>query len=57
LTRGVAPDASARVIGATPLGRGANPSELAYAVLFLASDEASFSTGAELAVDGGYLAA
>ena len=57
MTRGVAPDASARVIGATPLGRGANPSELAYAVLFLASDEASSITGAELAVDGGYLAA
>ena len=57
MTRGVAPDANARVIGATPLGRGANPSELAYAVLFLASDEASFITGAELAVDGGYLAA
>jgi NAD(P)-dependent dehydrogenase (short-subunit alcohol dehydrogenase family) len=35
------------------LGR---PVEVAYGILFLASDEASFVTGAELAIDGGYLA-
>ena len=35
------------------LGR---PAEVAYGILFLASDEASFVTGAELAIDGGYLA-
>ncbi|MDD3346183.1 SDR family NAD(P)-dependent oxidoreductase [Oscillibacter sp.] len=38
---------------ATPLGRGAEPSELAGAYVYLASDEASFTTGAILPVDGG----
>lgn len=38
------------------LGRIANPEEVADAVLFLCSDHASFVTGADLAVDGGYSA-
>jgi NAD(P)-dependent dehydrogenase (short-subunit alcohol dehydrogenase family) len=41
---------------AHPIGRLGEPSEVASAILFLASDEASFVTGAVLPVDGGYLA-
>jgi NAD(P)-dependent dehydrogenase (short-subunit alcohol dehydrogenase family) len=39
--------------GQTPMGRPARPEEIANAALFLLSDEASFVTGAALAVDGG----
>ena len=41
---------------AEPVGRNAQPEEVANAILFLASDESSFVTGAPLIVDGGYLA-
>ena len=39
-----------------PLGRSADPSEVAAAIAFLASDDASFVTGTHLIVDGGSLA-
>jgi cyclopentanol dehydrogenase len=37
----------------TLLGRGAQPEEVGWCAVFLASDEASFVTGSELVVDGG----
>ncbi len=40
----------------TPMGRGGEAEEVASGVLFLASDEASFVTGAVLPIDGGYAA-
>lgn len=41
---------------ATPLARLAQPSEIAAGVAFLASDDASYMTGSELIIDGGYTA-
>ena len=43
-------------VDVTPLRRRAEPEEISAAVAFLASDDAAYVTGAELAVDGGYLA-
>ena len=40
-----------------PMGRFGNAKEIAYAALYLASDESSFVTGSEFTVDGGITAA
>ena len=44
------------IIAKFPLGRVGKPDDVAYAALFLASDEASWITGSSLMVDGGYTA-
>jgi NAD(P)-dependent dehydrogenase (short-subunit alcohol dehydrogenase family) len=54
--RKMSADYIAGVAAAHPIGRIGTPDEVAAAILFLASDEASFITGAGLPVDGGYLA-
>ena len=56
LTDAQAPELNDVVIASTPMKRGGKPIEVAYGCLFLASDEASYVTGTELAIDGGYLA-
>jgi NAD(P)-dependent dehydrogenase (short-subunit alcohol dehydrogenase family) len=48
--------ATSGFLAATPMGRMGKPSEVAQAAAFLASSEASFVTGAELYVDGAFLA-
>jgi len=45
----------AKALSRHPIGRLGEPNDIAYMVLYLASDESKFVTGAEMVVDGGYL--
>ena len=56
MTKGMDAARRERLLGLTPLKRMAQPEEVAYGVLFLASDEASYVTGSELVIDGGFTA-
>jgi NAD(P)-dependent dehydrogenase (short-subunit alcohol dehydrogenase family) len=47
------PDIVERVVSRTPLGRYAQPDEIAGAALYLASDASSFTTGQTIVIDGG----
>lgn len=56
LTDAQDPEVNNDVVAATPMQRAGEATEIAYGCLYLASDESSFVTGAELVIDGGYLA-
>lgn len=53
---GLTPEMLAGIAAMHPMGRLGKPEEIANAILFLASDEASFITGTSLLADGGYTA-
>lgn len=49
------PERNAMIVSRTPIGRWADPSEIADPILFLCSDAARYMTGTVMAVDGGYM--
>ena len=56
MVAGTTPEAMKSMVKATPLRRMGRPEEIARVALFLASDEASYMTGAHVPVDGGIIA-
>ena len=56
MTHFIDEDRKAKILGHTPMGRFGKPEELVGAVLWLASDAASFVTGSIVAIDGGFTA-
>ena len=53
MTAAIKPEALAAIVGQVPIGRMAEPAEIARAVCFLAAEEAGYITGANLPVNGG----
>jgi len=53
MVKAMRPDVVEKIVAQIPMGRLAEPAEIAYAVAFLAADEAGFITGANLAINGG----
>jgi 3(or 17)beta-hydroxysteroid dehydrogenase len=53
---GLGPEAEPAIAASTPLGRMAEPEEVADAILYLASDSSRYVTGSELVIDGGFTA-
>jgi glucose 1-dehydrogenase len=53
----MAPEDEQAAVNTTSMKRGAHPDEVAWCVLFFASDDASYVTGAELVVDDAWTAA
>ncbi len=49
------PERNAQIMARTPIGRWAEPAEIADPILFLCSDAARYMTGTLMAVDGGYV--
>ena len=53
---GLTPEQDAQIKEATPMGRLGRPEEIAFGSLYLCSDEASYTIGTELVIDGGWFA-
>lgn len=56
MTESQEPALNEAFIASTPMGRGAEPQDVAFSAVFLASDDSRYITGIDLPVDGGYLA-
>ena len=50
------PEAWDEVVSSIPVGKMGEPDDVAYGVLYLASDESKYVTGSELVIDGGFTA-
>jgi 3-oxoacyl-[acyl-carrier protein] reductase len=54
MIQGAMPELYGKTLGEIPLGRFGAPADIAQAMLFLSSPMASYITGANLVIDGGY---